>query len=61
MTRAVSHGVVISPDGEYAFVTSEGRGGESGALDVFYLDSYTKIASAEVGLQAGGVTFLSMD
>ena len=58
-TRAVTHGVVVSPDGQYAFVTSEGRGAEPGALDVFYLESYTKIASAEVGLQAGGVALLS--
>jgi len=57
-TRTVTHGVVVSPDGQYAFVTSEGVGSEPGALDVFYLESYSKIATAEVGLQAGGVALL---
>lgn len=57
-TRAVTHGVAISPDGQYAFVTSEGRGSEPGALDVIWMDSVTKVATAEVGLQAGGVALL---
>lgn len=56
-TRGVTHGVVISPDDRYAFVTSEGRNAEPGALDVVDLGKLEKIASVPVGLQAGGIAF----
>ena len=56
-TRGVTHGVVISPDGRYAFVTAEGRNSEPGALDVIDLVNRGKIATVDVGLQAGGIAF----
>ena len=56
-TRGVAHGVVISPDGRYAFVTAEGRNSEPGALDVFDLTTRERVATAAVGLQAGGIAF----
>lgn len=56
-TRPVTHGVVVSPDSRYAFVTAEGRGGEPGAVDVIDLRAMERIASVEVGKQAGGIYF----
>ena len=56
-TRGVTHGVVISPDGKYAFVTSEGKNSQSGSLDVFDLRANKLVATAPVSLQAGGIAF----
>ena len=56
-SRRITHGVVISPDGRYAFVSSEGIGGEAGTVDVFDLESHELVATAEIGLQAGGIAF----
>ncbi len=56
-TQGVTHGVVISPDGRYAFVSSEGKNADPGALDVVDLKTNKLVASAAVGLQAGGVAF----
>jgi len=55
--RSVTHGVVISPDSRYAFVTAEGVGAEAGVVDVFDLDTNERVASVEVGQQAGGLAF----
>lgn len=54
-TRGVTHGVVITRDSRYAFVTSEGKGSQPGAVDVVDLDQATLTASIEIGLQAGGI------
>ena len=56
-SRSVTHGVVISPDSRYAFVTAEGKGSERGVVDVFDLQTAEHVATAEVGKQAGGVAF----
>jgi len=56
-TRGVTHGVVISPDNRYAFVTAEGKNSEPGALDVVDLVKLEKVATVPVGLQAGGIAF----
>ena len=60
-SRTVTHGVVISPDGRYAFVTVEGVGGEPGTVEVLDLVSYQTVATADVGKQAGGISFWRMD
>ncbi len=60
-TQAVTHGVVISPDSRYAFVSAEGRGDDPGAVDVFDLRSNERVASVEVGPQAGGIAFWKTD
>ncbi len=54
-TRGVTHGVVVSRDGRYAFVTAEGKGAEPGVVDVVDLRELKKVASVDVGLQAGGI------
>ena len=56
-SRGVTHGVVISPDSRYAFVTAEGKGSERGVVDVFDLEKAEHVATAEVGKQAGGIAF----
>jgi DNA-binding beta-propeller fold protein YncE len=54
-TRRVPHAGVIPPDGRFAFVSCEGVGGEAGTVDVIDLETLTRVASVEVGLQAGGL------
>lgn len=56
-TRTVPHGVVITPDSRYAFVTNEGVGGEPGTVEVYDLATRTRVAAADVGKQAGGIAF----
>jgi DNA-binding beta-propeller fold protein YncE len=46
---------VISPDGRYAFVTQEGVGAEPGTVDVIDLRALARVASVNVGQQAGGI------
>jgi len=59
-SRRVTHGVVISPDSRYAFVSVEGIGGQPGAVDIFDLDNLKYLVTAEVGKQAGGIAFWKM-
>lgn len=56
-TRKVTHGVALSPDNRYAFVSAEGIGGEAGVVDVFDLQTLRYIDTAELGKQAGGIYF----
>ena len=59
-TRKVTHGVSISPDSRYAFVTVEGVGKEPGAVEIFDLKKLKPVAVAETGKQAGGIAFWKM-
>ena len=59
-TRKVTHGVSISPDSRYAFVTVEGVGKEPGAVEIFDLKKLKLVAVAETGKQAGGIAFWKM-
>lgn len=59
-TRKVTHGVSISPDSRYAFVSVEGVGKEPGAVEVFDLKNLKAVAVAEIGKQAGGIAFWKM-
>lgn len=56
-TRPVVHGVAISDDDRYAFITMEGRGAEPGGMDVVDLRTFTRVASVDLGQQAGGIDF----
>jgi DNA-binding beta-propeller fold protein YncE len=56
-TRTVPHGVVITPDQRYAFVTNEGVGGEPGTVEVYDLTTRTRAAAVDIGKQAGGIAF----
>ena len=59
-TRRVAHGVVISPDSRYAFVSVEGVGGEPGSVDIIDIEKLALINHVEVGKQAGGIAFWKM-
>jgi DNA-binding beta-propeller fold protein YncE len=56
-TRKVVHGVAISEDDRYAFVSVEGTGSEPGTVDVIDLRTLVRVASVDVGQQAGGIDF----
>ena len=60
-SRRVSHGVAISPDSRYAFISVEGVGGEPGSVDVIELKDLNRAAVIETGKQAGGIIMWKMD
>lgn len=60
-STTLPHGVVVSPDSRYAFVTVEGVGAEPGKVDIFDLRSFERVASLEVGQQASGIAFWKME
>jgi DNA-binding beta-propeller fold protein YncE len=55
--RKVLHGVVVSPDDLYAFVTVEGVGSEPGTVEVIDLKSLQTVATVDVGQEAAGIDF----
>ena len=56
--RKVLHGVVVSPDDRYAFVSVEGIGSEPGTVEIIDLGSLKIVASVDVPEQAAGIEFL---
>jgi DNA-binding beta-propeller fold protein YncE len=56
--RRVVHGVVITPDDRYAFVTVEGVGAEPGTVEIIDLTALRTVARVDVGQQAGGIDVL---
>ena len=56
-STSIPHGVAISSDSKYAFVSVEGKGGEPGIVDVIDLNKLLLIDKVEVGKQAGGIAF----
>src|ERR1041385_9207298 len=56
-TRKVASGVTVSSDDRYAFVSIEGVGSQPGTVDIIDLTSLQKVASVDVGQQAGGIDF----
>jgi DNA-binding beta-propeller fold protein YncE len=56
-TRRVVHGAAVSTDDRYAFISQEGVGSEPGTVDVIDLRALQKVASIDVGQQAGGIDF----
>jgi DNA-binding beta-propeller fold protein YncE len=59
-STTLAHGVAVSPDSRYAFVTSEGVGSAPGKVDVFDLTTRTRAATVDVGQQASGIAFWKM-
>ena len=57
----VTHGVVATPDGRYAIVTVEGIGGDPGTVEVIEIETGNRVASAQVGKQAGGIALWKME
>lgn len=59
--RKVLHGVVISPDDLYAFVTVEGVGNEPGTVEIIDLKAMKTVATVDVPRQAAGIDFYKTD
>lgn len=57
LSTTIGHGVAVSPDSRYAFVSAEGVGAAPGKVDVFDLVAKRKVATANVGQQASGIAF----
>jgi DNA-binding beta-propeller fold protein YncE len=57
----LAHGVVVTPDSRYAFVTVEDIGMTPGKVDVYALPGLARVGSVEVGQQAGGIAFWKME
>ncbi len=55
--RRIVHGVVVSPDDRYAFVSVEGIGSQPGTVEVIDVRNRAAVASADVGQMAGGIDF----
>jgi DNA-binding beta-propeller fold protein YncE len=55
--RKVLHGVVVSPDDRYAFVSVEGIGSEPGTVEIIDLGALKIVASLDVPEQAAGIEF----
>jgi len=60
-TNKITHGVTISSDSRFAFVTVEGVGGDAGLVEVYDLESLERRAVIEVGKQASGIDFWKME
>ena len=59
--RKVLHGVVVSSDDRYAFVTVEGIGSEPGTVEVIDLRTAKVVANVDVPPLAAGIDFLKME
>lgn len=59
--RKVVHGVVVSPDDRYAFISVEGIAAEPGTVEVLDMRTLKIVASVDVGPQAGGIDFWKME
>ena len=55
--RRIVHGVVVSPDDRYAFVSVEGIGSQPGTVEVIDLRTRAAVATVDVGQMAGGIDF----
>lgn len=55
--RKVLHGVVVSPDDRYAFVTVEGVGSEPGTVEIIDLVAMKTVATVDVPQEAAGIDF----
>ena len=60
-SRKVTHGVTISPDSRYAFVSNEAVGATRGTVDVIDIAAGKLVASVDVQYQPGGIGFWKME
>jgi DNA-binding beta-propeller fold protein YncE len=59
--RRVVHGVVVSADDRYAFVSVEGIGAEPGTVEMIDLRALKTIATVDVAPQAAGIDIYQID
>ncbi|HEY2963637.1 MAG TPA: WD40 repeat domain-containing protein, partial [Pyrinomonadaceae bacterium] len=55
--RKVLHGVVVSPDDRYAFVTVEGVGSEPGTIEIIDLATLQTVTTLDLPPGAAGIDF----
>jgi DNA-binding beta-propeller fold protein YncE len=60
-STTVAHGIAVTPDSRYAFVSSEGVGAAPGKVDIYDLNARTRVGAVDVGQQAGGIAFWKME
>ena len=60
-SRRITHGVTVSPDNRFAFVTIEGVADDPGTVDVIDLQTFETRASIDVGKQASGIDFWKIE
>ena len=51
----------MTPDGAYAFVTLEGVGSDPGTVEVYDLAILRRVATVDIGKQAGGIAFWKVE
>ncbi|HSS20743.1 MAG TPA: hypothetical protein VLL54_11760 [Pyrinomonadaceae bacterium] len=59
--RKVLHGVVVTPDDRYAFVSVEGVGAEPGTVEIIDLTTLKAVASVDVPEEAAGIEFFKVE
>jgi DNA-binding beta-propeller fold protein YncE len=59
--RRVIHGVVVSPDDRYAFISVEGIGAEPGTVEVIDLGALKTVATVDLPEQAAGIDFFKVE
>jgi DNA-binding beta-propeller fold protein YncE len=55
--RPVLHGIALSDDGRYAFISVEGIGSEPGTVEMIDLSTFERVQSVDVGQMSGGIDF----
>ena len=55
--RPVVHGIAVSDDDRYAFISVEGVGSAPGTVEIIDLAARQRVASVDVGQMAGGISF----
>ncbi len=59
--RKVLHGVVVSPDDRYAFVTVEGVGSEPGTVEIIDLTALKTVTTLDIPEAAAGIDFFKTE
>ena len=59
-STTIAHGVTVTPDSRYAFVSSEGVGSAPGKVDIVDLQALAVAGTVDVGQQASGIAFWRM-
>lgn len=60
-STGVTHGIALTPDSRYAFVSSEGVGAQPGIVDIYDLRALRRVGTLELAQQTGGIAFWKME
>jgi len=55
--RPILHGIAVSDDDRYAFVSVEGIGAEPGTVEMIDLRAFRRVAAVDLGQMSGGIDF----